>query len=442
MTTNSSAHKTNIPVSPDYKWAAVGMLWFICFFNYADRMAVSAIFPLLKAEYNFNTEELALIAIAFTWVYAATAPFAGQMSDRFPRKPIILGGLLIWSIVTGFTSICSKVWHFVLVRGSEGLGETFYFPASMSLVSDYHDRTTRSRAMSIHQTGVYAGTVGGSALAGYLGLHYGWRTPFVLFAICGVVLTLVLNRFLLEPRRNAAERALEKVPEEAVPPTPIPMLTFLAEWARTPTAVILLLAFFSANFVAYIFLTWMPTFLNEKFHQDVAKAAFGGTVFIQVASMIGASFGGVLADRWSRLTPGGRILSQALGALLGAPFIFLCGSTHDLGRLALWMTMFGLSKGLYDANIWASLYDVVPPSRRAAAVGLMNMVGWFGAGLGTWLIGRLTTRGMSMSAAISGTAGIYVFVACLMLAAGFFFAPRDIKRARNLDESWAELTRY
>ncbi len=433
MKNTPPTHESNSSVLPQYKWAAVGMLWFICFFNYADRQAVSAIFPLLKAEYHFNKEQLGLIAVAFTWVYAATAPFAGQVSDRFPRKPVILGGLMIWSIVTGFTSICSKLWHFVLVRGAEGLGETFYFPASMSLVSDYHGRNTRSRAMSIHQTGVYAGTIGGSALAGYLGLHYGWRTPFFLFAICGVVLALVLNKFLHEPRRNAAERAMDSVPEDTAPAVPIPMSLFLREWVRTPTAVILLLAFFSANFVAFIFLTWMPTFLNEKFHQDVAKAAFGGTVYIQVASMIGASAGGILADRWSKLTPGGRILSQGLGALLGAPFIYLCGSTHDINRLALWMTMFGLCKGLYDANIWASLYDVVPPSRRAAAVGFMNMVAWFGGGLGAWLIGRLTSRGMTMSAAISGTAGLYIFVACVMLIAGFVFAPRDIMRSRELD---------
>ncbi len=433
MKANFSASNQKIPVSPRYKWAAVGMLWFICFFNYADRQAVSAIFPLLKAEFHFDKEKLALIAVAFTWVYAATAPFAGQVSDRFPRKPVILGGLMIWSIVTGFTAICSKVWHFVLVRGSEGLGETFYFPASMSLVSDYHDRTTRSRAMSIHQTGVYAGTIGGSALAGYLGMHYGWRTPFVIFGICGVALALALNRFLIEPKRNAAERAADSVAENAVPPVPIPMSLFLLEWARTPTAVILLLAFFSANFVAFIFYTWMPTFLNEKFHQDVAKAALGGTIFIQIASMIGASLGGVLADKWSKITPGGRILSQALGALIGAPFIYLCGSTHDINRLALWMTMFGLCKGLYDANIWASLYDVVPPSRRAAAVGLMNMVAWFGGGLGAWLIGRLVTQGMTMGAAISGTAGLYVFVAFVLLTAGFLFAPRDIKRAQSLD---------
>jgi MFS family permease len=143
--------------------------------------------------------------------------------------------------------------------------------------------------------------------------------------------------------------------------------------------------------------------------------------------MIGATFGGVLADRWRRQMAGGRILTQALGAILGAPFIFLCGYTRDLWTLVGAMTLFGLCKGLYDANIWASLYDVVAPSRRGAAVGLMNMIGWLGGALGAYAIGAAVQGGMTMSAAISSTALIYVAVAALLVTGALVFAPRDVR---------------
>jgi hypothetical protein len=61
-----------------------------------------------------------------------------------------------------------------------GTGEAFYFPASMSLISDYH-RETRSRAMSIHQSSVYAGTIAGGAVSGVVGQYYGWQSSFMLF---------------------------------------------------------------------------------------------------------------------------------------------------------------------------------------------------------------------------------------------------------------------
>jgi MFS family permease len=406
---------------PRYRWQVVGMLWGICFFNYADRQAISSIFPVLKEQYGFTPEEIGLIGAAFPLVYALTAPFAGQVGDRFSRKALILGGLYAWSLITGFTALCSRVWQFVLVRGAEGLGETFYFPASMSLISDYHGRATRSRAMSLHQTSVYAGTIGGGAIGGWMAQHYGWRSPFLLLAAAGILLGLLLSLFLKEPPRGAADAAPQRG-------EPVSMARFLGEWSRTPTAVLLLLAFFGANTVAWVFLTWMPTFLNEKFGLDLASAGLGATFFIQVASMAGAVLGGVLADRWRASRPGGRVLVQALGALLGAPFILACGLTRDLWVLVGAMTCFGLAKGLYDSNIWASLYDVIPLSRRGAAVGLMNMVGWLGAALGTYAIGAAVSAGVSMSLAIAATAAFYVVIALLLLAAGLVFAGRDVQR--------------
>src|SRR5207248_7507852 len=150
-----------------YKWWVVAMLWLICFFNYADRQAIFAVFPKLKAEFGFDEVQLGLIGSAFMWVYAAGAPFAGFIADHLPRKHLILGGCLFWSFVTVTTGWCSRLWQFITVRALEGFGETFYFPASMSLVSDYHGPRTRSRAMALHQSSVYAGTIAGGWLGAW-----------------------------------------------------------------------------------------------------------------------------------------------------------------------------------------------------------------------------------------------------------------------------------
>ena len=168
-------------IGPNYKWAVVAMLWLVCFFNYADRQAIFAIFPKLKEEFGFDKVQLGLIGSAFMWVYAAGAPLAGYIGDRVQRRHLILGGCLFWSFITITTGWCSKLWHFVTVRALEGFGETFYFPASMSLTSDYHGKDTRSRALSFHQSSVYVGTILGSWLGAYLAETVGWRMGFYLF---------------------------------------------------------------------------------------------------------------------------------------------------------------------------------------------------------------------------------------------------------------------
>src|SRR5216684_6886384 len=161
-------------LSPNYKWWVVFLLWFVCFFNYADRQTISAVLPRLENEFGFNKEQQGLIGSAFMWVYAGCALLAGFVCDRFQRRHLIMGGCLFWSLVTVATGWCSKLWHFVTVRALEGFGETFYFPASMSLVSDYHSPRTRSKALSFHQSSVYVGTVAGSWVAALLAQHYGW----------------------------------------------------------------------------------------------------------------------------------------------------------------------------------------------------------------------------------------------------------------------------
>src|SRR5207237_139373 len=146
---------------------------------------------------------------------------------------------------------------------------------------------TRSTAIGLHQSSIYAGTIGGSALAGWMALKYGWWTPFWVLAIAGMTLGVVVQLFLREPKHNQAEQ--QERGEDATVPGPghVSVNRFLAEFMRTPTAILLIIAFFGANMVGFVFLTWMPTFLTEKWGLNLAMAGLGGTVFIQVFSMVG-----------------------------------------------------------------------------------------------------------------------------------------------------------
>jgi len=406
--------------SPRYKWYVVGMLWWIAFFNYADRQAVFSVFPLLERQMHLSTVELGLLGSSFAWVYGLCAPFAGGIVDRVRRKTAILGGLQAWSLICMATALSRNFRQLLWFRAAEGLGETFYFPASMSLVSDYHDKRTRSRALGTHQTSVYIGTIAGGFFAGLIGQVYGWRWSFVVFGGLGVLLGLVLSRVLVEPRRGAAE--------EARPAAEMPVREVLRLIWSTPTAVILMAAFLCANFVAVVLLSWMPTFLYQRFHLSLAMAGLTATIYVQLASMVGSPLGGWLADILRRRMPGGRMAVQAAGVLCGAPFVVLCGATQSEGWLVVALTAWGLFKGLYDGNIFASMFDVIRPEARGTAAGFMNMVGWLGGG-GTapLVIGYIAGR-QSLGLAISMAAVVYLAAGALLIAGILAFARRDVAR--------------
>ena len=410
---------------PNYKWYVVGMLWWISFFNYADRQAIFSVFSLLRYEMCLSKVELGLLGSSFAWVYGLGAPIAGMVVDRIRRKTAILGGLHVWSGICVATAFSRTFRHLLFFRASEGLGETFYYPASVSMVSDYHGPRTRSRALGIHQTSVYVGTIAGGFFAGLIGEHFGWRWSFILFGELGILLGLILDRFLHEPRRGAADGIQQDV---SSPASAQPRLGFWAAWPiiwRTPTVLLLMLAFMCANFVAMVLLSWMPSYLEEKFHLSLSMAGLTATLFAQAASMIGSPLGGWLADVWRRRSLGGRMLVQALAMFAGAPFVVLCGQTQSVGWLILALSAWGLCKGLYDANIFASAFDVIPAEIRGTTAGLMNMLGWLGGGASAPLVIGLLAESYSLGLAISSAALVYVAAGILLLAAACIFAPRD-----------------
>ncbi len=381
------------------KWVPVALLWFVCFFNYADRQAIFSVFPLLKAEMRLTDLQLGIVGAAFMWVYAAIGPLAGMVGDRVQRKTLIVGGLVFWSLITICTALSTNYLQLVLFRALEGFGEAFYFPASMSMISAYHSGETRSRAMSVHQSSVYAGTIAGGTFAGVLGQHYGWRSGFYVFGGLGVVLGLVLLAVLREPARAAIEERSK---------------SSIRGLFDNPMVAMLIAVFAGANFVAMIFLTWLPSFLFTKFHMSLSLAGFSSTAYLQAASVLGVLTGGVLADKLSRKYKGGRMITQAIGLFCGVPFIFLTGWTLSVPVLILAMTGFGYFKGLYDANIFASLHDVVRPEHRATAVGVMNSIGYLGGGIAPVAIAAAAGR-YGMSASISANSLVYLGVAVLMV---------------------------
>lgn len=414
-----------------YKWWVLFMLWFVCFFNYADRQAMSSVFPKLEAEFHFDKVQLGLIGSAFMYVYAFGSPLAGFAGDRWRRKNLILGGCLFWSLTTVITGWCQQLWHFITVRALTGLGETFYFPSATSLLSDYHSGKTRSRALGIHNSGVYIGTIAGGWAGAWFAEFWGWRRGFYFFGAAGVLLALILFRYLREPQRGAADQvAAQSIAGTSVQPLGVKEIGRLL--LSKPTALLLLGAFMAANFVAAIFLVWTPTFLVEKFHFRLTAAGLSGSVFINLASALSVPFGGWLADRWAMRWAGGRILVQAAGLSAGAVFVFLVGDTNKVSFLLLTMTLFGLCKGVYDSNIFASIFDVVEPRARATAAGIMNTVGWSGGALGPLIVGWFSKHGRhatemeNMSEAIAFCSVVYILGAGLLLGA-VSCAKRDIQ---------------
>ncbi len=409
---------------PHYPWVVVGLLWLCGFFNYADRQALTAVVPLLQREFFLTDFQLGVVVSAFMIVYAVASPFTGYTVDFLSRRLLIALGLGFWSLICAATAFSRNFWHLVLMRGSEGLGESFYFPASMSILADYHGPRTRSRAMSTHQTSVYLGTAGGWFLGGALGERFGWRSPFWTLGLAGLAYALLLGLCLVEPARARAKKKKKELQDELeligegevglpAPTASLPEKIFRI--VGNPAAAVLLIVFIGANFVAATFLAWLPAYIFRNFQLELARSS-RFSMFWPLASLPGAILGGFLADHAARRSRGGRIRVQSVGLILAAPFVYLTGASTSVTILIVGLIGAGLCKGIYDANIFAALYDVVSPDDRGTAAGLMNTVGWTGGFAAPMVIGSASER-FGLGASITATAAVYLLVGLIALVA-------------------------
>jgi predicted MFS family arabinose efflux permease len=389
-----------------YAWFVVAVLWLVWLLNYLDRQVIFSLFPLLRTELSLSDVQLGLLGTAFLWVYAFASPFAGYLGDRFNRKYIVVVSLAVWSAVTWFTAYARNFGELIVARGLMGISEACYLPAGLALIADYHGPKTRSRATGLHYTGGYIGMVLGGFAGGYFGQRYGWRPVFVVLGVIGLIYTLWIFATMRDPAPPDSEGS-EPAGETGN------FAASIGELLRTPGYVTLTLVFTIVGICNWMVYTWMPMYLYEHFHLTLAQAGFAATFYLQAGSLGGTALGGWLADRWSRVNPRGRQLTQAIGLLAAAPFLFLTGIAGAPAVLYIGLTVFGIGRGFYDCNCMPVLCQIARPALRGSGFGVFNCASCIAGGLAAVGAGALkSTIGLGGSLAATG---MLLFVSSLML---------------------------
>lgn len=189
-----------------YKWVVVGLMWLVTTLNYVDRMTIFTVFPLIKREMGISDIVLALLGSTFLWAYGVFSPLGGYLGDRFSRKGVIIGSLVIFSLVTFATGYAHTGRQLILLRVFLGLSEAIFLPTALSHIASFHSVSTRSLANAICLTGFSVGAGIGGFYGGYMGDHYTWRMGFYILGVVGILVALMLVAFLHDNPITMAER--------------------------------------------------------------------------------------------------------------------------------------------------------------------------------------------------------------------------------------------
>jgi MFS family permease len=399
-----------------YKWELLILLWFVFFFHQADRQIFNVVLPSIRDELGLSDTDMGLVASILTLFYGLMVPIGGILGDRISKKYIIIVSLLVWSAATLITGLSYTLVHLILLRSiATGGGEAFYAPSASALISEYH-QNTRSTALSIHQTALYVGIICSGYLAGYIADLHGWRMAFYIFGGFGIVLAGVLGFRL--------KNAIKVKDAVSVAQTTKPVGEVIRIFFKKPTALLLTLAFAGFQFAAVGFLTWMPTYLHEKFYFALARSGFDSTFYHFIGASSGVLIGARIADKYSHKITGARGIVQIIGLSIGAVFIYLMGKSESLPVIYAAMAFFGICRGVYDSNIFAALYDVIDVPYRSTATGIMLMFAFIVGSVAPYVLGVLKPL-IGLSNGLAFLSVGYIFGAFCILFALLFFYKKD-----------------
>jgi len=400
-------------ISIPYKWELIILLWLAFFFNQADRQIFNIVLPSLRDDLGFTDADMGLIASIFTLFYGLMVPVGGILGDRINKKYILIISLLIWSSATLITGFSYTLVELIILRSiALGGGEAFYAPSANSLICEHH-QNTRATAISIHQTALYAGIIGSGYLTGFIADSFGWRAAFFLFGGFGIILATIFY-FRLKDSKVLLKTAEKPEDKKSVKEA-------LKIFFNKPTAILLALAFAGMQFAGVGFLTWMPTFLHEKFSFSLTRAGFDSTFYHFVAAFFGVLTGARISDLLAKKYFGIRGFVQMLGLLIGAPFIIMIGKSDSILMIYLALALFGFCRGIYDSNIFAALYDVIEIPYRASATGIMLMFAFIVGSASPLVLGILKPIfGLSNGLAFLSVSFLFG-AACIFVALIFFY---------------------
>jgi ACS family D-galactonate transporter-like MFS transporter len=366
---------------PAASWRVLALLAFSVFINYVDRGNLSIAAPLLKNELHLSASQLGLLLSSFFWTYSVCQLPAGWLIDRVGVTWVLAGGFVLWSIATGVTGLLHSFAALLAIRLVLGIGEAVAYPAYGNILAHHFPERHRGIANATIAAGQASGPAFATFVGGMLMSKFGWRPFFVVLGLSSLLWLIPWFRW----RRGTEIYTPEN--------HQLPLASF-TQLLKHQSVWGTCIGLFSANYLLYILLTWLPFYLVHERHFSLAATAkIGGAAFLLIATS--ALTFGKLSDVWisSGSTPT-RVRKTFLCTGITLAGIFLVLSALASGNLALIVLLFAatVSLGMATPQYFAVSQTLAGPRLAGTWTGLQNFVGNFAGIVGPALTGFIVDR--------------------------------------------------
>ena len=365
-------------------WFTLAILSGLNMLNYLDRYVMSAVLTPMQKELRLTDGDAGWAASAFMLGYFVSAPLFGYLGDRFPRRFLMPGGVLVWSLATAGSGLAHSFAHLFAIHMVVGVGEACFVTMGPSWISDVFAATKRNTALTLFYVAIPFGSAIGFTFGGWFAQHGDWRGAFIYAGLPGVLLALSLL-LLREPQRGESDG----IEGEAVPKARVREVAGLLLNRRYN---LLIWGYAAQTFSIGAFGVWGPTFLHRIHDLPLGESSTIFGAMLAGAGLVATLLGGMLANVLRRRTPAGYVWVMVLSLVLATPLCFFAlmvgNATWSLIGLGASMFFLFLPTGPNASE----MFEIVPVHLRASALALctfiIHLFGDFGS---PTIVGNLST---------------------------------------------------
>ena len=378
--------------------------------NFIDRYILPGAQPLIQREFHSTDQQMGALTTAMFIFYMIAAPLTGWLGDRFRRKPLIVAGAVLWSLATLGTIWVHSYWTLYARQAFVGIGEATFTIFAPAVLADFYPERERNRVLSIFYIAIPVGAALGYLAGGELGTLWGWRAPFFVCSIPGLVIAALYAGLGKEPVRGSSDHLSATTDRSTV------FGLFKNAAFLTATLGLATLTFAMGGISA-----WMPTFLHRVAGMSVANSSLTVGAITVVDGIAGTLTGGWIAQRWLRTNYRALYLLSFWSVVLTLPF----GALIFFGPRALTVPALILAEFFLFLNtgpLNTAIVNSVSAPVRATAISInLFFIHFFGDTFSPQIIGAISDHS-NLSIGLGATL-IFLVISALILRAGVRHAP-------------------
>ena len=335
--------------------------------NYIDRYILPGAQPLIQREFHATDQQMGALTTALFFFYMFAAPASGWLGDWFRRKPLIITGALFWSVATLGSAFAHSYWSLYMRRAMVGVGEATFGIFAPAVLADFYPERERNRILTIFYLAIPVGAALGYLAGGELGSQWGWRRPFLICAIPGLLVAVLYGLWGREPERGASDRGGPTVARTISWHSFREFAGQFFKLLRNPAFLTSTFGMAEITFALGGISAWVPTFLHRTNGLSVANASLVVGAITVFDGIAGTVTGGWVAQRWLRTDHRALYLLSFWSVVLTIPFAMLVFfGPHALTIPALFLAEFFIFLNTGPLN--TAIVNSVNGAVRATAI--------------------------------------------------------------------------